>query len=138
MGFLCLPNSGKVNKGKAMSDACFSLACHLFSLQNLPLTVCSSHSDSAEKKKYFSIKWGFFVLGVLGHTHVHTHTHTHNISAHIQCQSSHGFSSALFVSWLRNRARPLMPIPPSNPLSFNKRPGQAGGSARSPSVFYQS
>lgn len=47
----------------------------------------------------------------------------------------HGFSSALFFSWLRNRARPPMLIAPSNPLSFNNRPGQAGGSARSPCVF---
>ena len=38
-------------------------------------------------------------------------------------------------SWLRNRARPLMLFAPSNPLSFNNGPGQAGGSARSPCVF---
>ncbi len=99
-------------------------------------TQTCTHQKSCLQRAFKS--FGAMQTHTRTHTYTHTHTHTHNISAHIQCQSSHGFSSALFVSWLRNRARPLMPIPPSNPLSFNKRPGQAGGSARSPSVFYQS
>lgn len=66
------------------------------------------------------------------------HMHTRNISAFMQCQSFRAFNSALFFYWLGNRARPLIPIPPSNPLSFNNGPGQTGGSAGNRCAFYQS
>lgn len=66
---------------------------------------------------------------------------THNIEKQRPClmpsQHSLSSSSALFFSWLGNRARPPMSIPPSNPLHFNNSSVWAGGNLPSPRVFYQ-
>lgn len=65
----------------------------------------------------------------------HAHTHKISVPAYNARPASAELSTPFF-SWLRNRAGPLMPIPPSNPLSDNNGTGQAGG--RSPCLFYQS
>lgn len=97
-------------------------------------SYCNGYTDkqkaTSQKIKKFSAK----SIQVFC-SHPDKQMHTWHISACVQCQSSHGLCSALFSSRLGNRARPQMPVLPSNPLSFNNRPGQAEGSRRSPSSF---